>query len=147
MLENLKRDASNCSTKRYEPKPSSACSPQQRYATHWTAMNSGSTINPSSTSPLVRWSAQRRCCGGITRSAVRSAPRSHTDRREPGLIVPIGSWVIEQACQRLSHWQRTDLSMSVAVNLSVRQVLTPDILKQIEGVLKSTRAMIRTAST
>ena len=58
---------------------------------------------------------------------------------ETGLIIPIGAWVLEQACQQLSQWQRTDPLMSVAVNLSMRQVMSPDILEQIRGVLKSTR--------
>jgi diguanylate cyclase (GGDEF)-like protein/PAS domain S-box-containing protein len=58
---------------------------------------------------------------------------------ETGLIVPIGAWVLEQACQQLSQWQRSDPSMTVAVNLSVRQVRAPDILDQIQEILKRTR--------
>lgn len=38
---------------------------------------------------------------------------------EAGLIVPIGAWVMEQACGQLIQWQKTEPSMSVAVNLSV----------------------------
>jgi EAL domain-containing protein (putative c-di-GMP-specific phosphodiesterase class I) len=57
---------------------------------------------------------------------------------ETGLIVPIGAWALEQACEQLSQWQRIDPLMSVAVNLSVRQVMDPDILEQIRCVLKST---------
>jgi len=60
---------------------------------------------------------------------------------ESGLIIPIGAWVVEQACQQLSTWQRTEPSMSVAVNLSVVQVLAPGIIEQIEAVL--TRTQIR----
>ena len=57
---------------------------------------------------------------------------------ETGLIVPIGAWVLEQACQQLIEWQRHDESMSVAVNLSVRQILVPDIGAIIAGVLQRT---------
>ena len=54
---------------------------------------------------------------------------------ETGLIVPIGAWVLEQACVQLAQWQRTLPFMSVAVNLSVRQFLAPDIVGQVSDVL------------
>jgi diguanylate cyclase (GGDEF)-like protein/PAS domain S-box-containing protein len=57
---------------------------------------------------------------------------------ESGLIVPIGAWVLEEACQRLVAWQRTDPSMTVAVNLSVRQLLAPDLTGLITEVLRRT---------
>jgi GntR family galactonate operon transcriptional repressor len=56
-----------------------------------------------------------------------------------GLIVPIGAWALEQACRQLADWQRTDPSMSVAVNLSERQLLEPDIAALIEDVLGRTQ--------
>jgi diguanylate cyclase (GGDEF)-like protein/PAS domain S-box-containing protein len=57
---------------------------------------------------------------------------------ETDLIVPIGAWVLEQACWQLVQWQRTEPSMSVAVNLSVRQMLNPGITGQVEAVLSRT---------
>jgi EAL domain-containing protein (putative c-di-GMP-specific phosphodiesterase class I) len=59
---------------------------------------------------------------------------------ETGLIIPIGTWVLEQACLRLAEWQRTDPLMSVAVNLSVRQLVAPDIVAVIDDVLRRTGA-------
>ncbi|MEO5898623.1 MAG: PAS domain S-box protein, partial [Ilumatobacteraceae bacterium] len=51
---------------------------------------------------------------------------------ESGLIVPIGAWVLDQACQQLVEWRHVHPSLdaaklSIAVNLSVRQLLVPDI--------------------
>lgn len=59
---------------------------------------------------------------------------------ETGLIVPIGAWVLEQACRQLVKWQRTVPSISVAVNLSVRQTAAPCIAGVIEDVLRRTGA-------
>jgi EAL domain-containing protein (putative c-di-GMP-specific phosphodiesterase class I) len=42
---------------------------------------------------------------------------------ETGLIVPLGYWVIEQACRHLTEWRMAGLSVAhVAVNLSLRQL-------------------------
>lgn len=59
---------------------------------------------------------------------------------ETGLIVPIGAWVLEQACQRLAEWQRITPPMSVAVNLSVRQMIAPDVVGLVADVLERTGA-------
>jgi diguanylate cyclase (GGDEF)-like protein/PAS domain S-box-containing protein len=55
---------------------------------------------------------------------------------ETGLIIPIGAWVLDQACAQLAEWQRYDPSMSIAVNVSVRQMLDPKIVGQVEEVLR-----------
>ncbi len=55
---------------------------------------------------------------------------------ESRLIVPIGRWVIEQACRQAALWQQLNpdsAPVSVAVNLSARQVADPDLLSHIEG--------------
>ncbi len=54
---------------------------------------------------------------------------------ESGLIVPIGAWVLGQACERLAQWQLTNPSMTVAVNLSVRQIVSPGIVDMVANAL------------
>jgi len=55
-----------------------------------------------------------------------------------GLIVPIGAWVLETACSQLVEWQRSSDNLTMAVNVSVRQMLAPGIARLVEDVLLRT---------
>ncbi|MEY2474972.1 MAG: hypothetical protein QOG87_287 [Actinomycetota bacterium] len=57
---------------------------------------------------------------------------------ETGLIVPIGAWVLEEACRQTVEWQRSDPSLTIAVNLSVRQLVAPDVVGLVGDVLVRT---------
>jgi diguanylate cyclase (GGDEF)-like protein/PAS domain S-box-containing protein len=57
---------------------------------------------------------------------------------DTGLIVDIGAWVLEQACEQLARWQLVNPTMSVAVNFSVRQMLAPDVADLVADVLRRT---------
>jgi len=49
-----------------------------------------------------------------------------------GLIVPIGKWVLNEACRQLSEWHGQGLThWSVAVNLSAVQFEQPDLLEVV----------------
>lgn len=55
---------------------------------------------------------------------------------ETGLIVPIGRWVLEQACLQSMEWQRQGLApLRVAVNLSPRQFADESLLDDIVRAL------------
>jgi diguanylate cyclase len=56
-----------------------------------------------------------------------------------GLIVQIGEWVLQTACQQVKTWQDSGLPpIRIAVNLSVRQFNQPDLVKKIVQTLAST---------
>ena len=57
---------------------------------------------------------------------------------ETGWIVPIGKWVLEEACAQLSRWQaeiRTDEPLSMSVNLSSKQFSQFDLIESIESII------------
>ncbi len=60
---------------------------------------------------------------------------------ETGLIVPIGAWVLEQACHKIQQWQNKftiDPPLTMAVNVSVKQLLHPEFLATVRRVLAET---------
>ncbi|MDZ7855707.1 EAL domain-containing protein [Sphaerotilus sp.] len=55
---------------------------------------------------------------------------------ESGLIVPIGRWVLDEACRHAHVWQeQTGRPLSVAVNLSTRQMADDDIVTAVRESL------------
>ncbi len=57
---------------------------------------------------------------------------------ESGLIVPIGGWVLEEACRRVRSWQRSGLYplLRVAVNISYTQFRRHDFIDRVIEALK-----------
>ncbi|MDY6806391.1 MAG: PAS domain S-box protein [Cyanobacteriota bacterium] len=72
---------------------------------------------------------------------------------ETGLIVPLGSWVLRQACRQLTIWQgqspnspkpggpvgsSADASLTMSVNLSGKQFSQPNLIEEIDLILEDT---------
>lgn len=60
---------------------------------------------------------------------------------ETGLVIPIGYWVLEQACQQLQRWQQrfpSDQNLTMSVNLSGLQIKDPALVKKVEAILSKT---------
>lgn len=57
---------------------------------------------------------------------------------DTGLILPIGNWVIDKACQQLAIWSKNpDTSnLSLAINVSARQFREVSFVAQIDAALK-----------
>ncbi|CAA9568872.1 diguanylate cyclase/phosphodiesterase (GGDEF & EAL domains) with PAS/PAC sensor(s) [uncultured Synechococcales cyanobacterium] len=87
---------------------------------------------------LVRWQHPKR--GLISPTAFIPVAE------ETGLIVPIGWWVLQEACQQMRSWQlayahllqESTSALTISVNLSGKQFLQPDLLPQINRVLQET---------
>lgn len=61
---------------------------------------------------------------------------------ETGLILPLGQWVLENACQQLAIWSRDPdkQHLNLAVNVSAKQFREKDFTYRVKQVLKTTGA-------
>jgi diguanylate cyclase (GGDEF)-like protein len=58
---------------------------------------------------------------------------------ECGLIVPIGSWVLKQACSQAAEWRRAGLPpVKVSVNVSATQFTRAGFADAVAGILEET---------
>jgi diguanylate cyclase (GGDEF)-like protein/PAS domain S-box-containing protein len=60
---------------------------------------------------------------------------------ETGFVVPIGQWVLREACRQMRWWQQqfpSSLPLSISVNLSSKQFAHSSLIEQIVRTLNST---------
>lgn len=82
---------------------------------------------------LVRWQNAER---GVVSPATFVPVAEDT-----GLVVPLGRWVLEEACRQGRIWQaRYEASrpFAMSVNLSVREFAQPDLVRRVDAILAET---------
>ncbi|HEY0777926.1 MAG TPA: EAL domain-containing protein [Gemmatirosa sp.] len=93
---------------------------------------------PIGVEALVRWRHERH---GLM------APSDFLDvAEETGLVVPLGRWVLGEACRQGARWQAAQRAagvptarlLGVAVNVSSRQLHDPGFVEDVAAVLRST---------
>lgn len=58
---------------------------------------------------------------------------------ETGLMLPIGLWVLAEACHQIQDWQKRFCSqppLTMSVNVSAKQFSAPDFIVQVEDILR-----------
>ncbi|OGR02102.1 MAG: two-component system response regulator [Deltaproteobacteria bacterium RIFOXYD12_FULL_53_23] len=83
---------------------------------------------------LLRWNHPSR--GSISPSAF--IPLAE----ETGFILPIGRWVLEEACAKLKTWSEIPAAsgLRIAVNVSARQFRQPDFVAAVQQIIEATGA-------
>jgi len=107
---------------------------QKEFCVYYQPIVSLATGRLAGFEALVRWNHPRR---GLV-SPADFIPAAE----ETGLIVPIGEWVLTEACNRIREWQIASpghRSLSLSVNLSARQVAQSDLLERIKEALETSK--------
>lgn len=106
---------------------------QQEFTLHYQPIIALSTGELAGFEALVRW--QHPDNGTV--SPADFIPIAE----DTGLIVPLGAWVLKEACRQMAHWQ-TEFTqaagLKISVNLSVEQLKDPNLVTQIEQILDET---------
>jgi len=104
------------------------------FVLHFQPIVDLATGAPLGAEALVRWEHPRR---GLV------APGDFVPvAEETGLIVPLGRWVLREACRRAVTWKRPRRggeALIVSVNMSARQFLGADLAAEIATILKETK--------
>lgn len=52
-----------------------------------------------------------------------------------GLIVPIGRWVLDQACRQAAAWHGSGYSLGISINVSARQLERTEFVQEVRAAL------------
>jgi diguanylate cyclase (GGDEF)-like protein len=102
---------------------------KQEFELHWQPTLNIGTGRTVGMEALVRWRHPER---GLLLPAEFISIAEDT-----GLIVPLGKWVLDHACQQGSRWQPTDVGrqLTISVNVSPRQMLDGHLCRDVKSAL------------
>jgi diguanylate cyclase (GGDEF)-like protein len=104
---------------------------RQEFTVHYQPVVMVESGRVAEVEALVRWQHPER--------GLLSPDRFIGLAEETGLIVPIGQWVLAEACHRARAWQREfpgQPPLVMSVNLSARQLQQPNLVEEIAAALR-----------
>ncbi|MBW3604368.1 MAG: EAL domain-containing protein, partial [Actinobacteria bacterium] len=101
-----------------------------QFVVYYQPIVDGVTGETTSLEALARWNHPNR--GVVAPSGFLAAAKN------TGAIVELGEFVLRTACENLSRWRVHRPDLCVAVNLSHRQLLQPDLARSILHILSVT---------
>ncbi len=103
----------------------------QQFVLHYQPIVDGKSGRICGVEALIRWHHPEQ---GVI-SPARFVPVAE----QTGIIIPIGEWVLREACKQNKAWQDAGLEpIRVAVNLSARQFHSPHLIEHIRSILDET---------
>ncbi|MFG0379466.1 EAL domain-containing protein [Pseudomonas sp. zbq_18] len=100
---------------------------RNEFTLHYQPLVSASDGSAIGVEALLRWNSHE----GMV-SPAQFIPLAE----DTGLIVPIGTWVLREACRQMQFWRQQGLSLqTLAVNLSPRQFRQADLVQQVRDAL------------
>jgi diguanylate cyclase (GGDEF)-like protein len=104
---------------------------QQEFSLHYQPIVCLATARLKGFEALIRWNHPER--------GVISPVQFIGLAEELGLIVPIGDWVLREACLQLRRWDKLrpdDRPLTMTVNLSKKQLTHPDLVGSVTSLIK-----------
>ncbi|HEY3784579.1 MAG TPA: EAL domain-containing protein [Steroidobacteraceae bacterium] len=102
---------------------------QRQFELHYQPKVDIATGNIESAEALIRWRHPTKGLippGGFIPLA-----------EDTGLIVPMGEWVLYEACRQAREWQAEGVHLRMAVNLSARQFRQEGLIETVRGALSA----------
>lgn len=103
---------------------------RQEFELHYQPMIELATGRVAAVEALLRWNHPEK--GMVNPAAF--IPLAETT----GLIVPIGEWVLREACAHAQSWNAQGHEVQVSINLSGRQFLEESLIRTILEILRDT---------